>query len=130
MTTCGIVSIQAWHLVVAESLSPANAWDKALTERYPDPSQLKNARQHSCPKGAFLGLFEDGYLTKISRGRYTISVKSKGYAVKAAKKLLHDCSLAARKKELTAQVYGKRSPNDEVNVVLALLEHHRLQHPE
>jgi folate-dependent tRNA-U54 methylase TrmFO/GidA len=41
-----------------------------------------------CPKAAFLGLCEDGYVNGVAKGVYTRSTKSKSYAVDAAKLLI------------------------------------------
>jgi hypothetical protein len=42
------------------------------------------AREKSCPRGAFLGLCEEGLVKGIPAGDYTASTDDKAYAVNAA----------------------------------------------
>lgn len=122
MGVYGEIAVRAWSLAAHEGMSPPTAWVAAVGERYPILHQRKNALQHTCPKCAFLGLCEDGLLRDIAPGKYTTSVKGKRYALATVEQLRANPSLLSDKRELKAQVYGKRTPNDEVDVVLSLWE--------
>jgi hypothetical protein len=91
-----------------------------VTEHYPNTRARQNALKHTCPKGAFLGLCEEGLLRDIPARRSTRSVKSRGFALKAIELLRTDHTLANERAELEHRVFGDRTPNDEVAVVLAL----------
>lgn len=46
------------------------------------------ARNKGCPRGAFLGLCEEGLVKGIPEGHYTAAKNNKAYAVRAAALLL------------------------------------------
>jgi hypothetical protein len=48
----------------------------------------ESMQKKPCPKAAFLGLCEDGYVKGVPKGVYTRSTKSKSYAVDAVKLLI------------------------------------------
>lgn len=119
-TVYGEVALRAWELITAHGASPPEAWRQAVCVRYPDAAQQKNALQHTCPRGAFLGLCERGLVRNVAAGSYTGSTASSGYAFAAVGLLQAEPDLADNKAELKKRVYGTRTPNDEVEVVLAL----------
>ena len=81
MAKYGEVAIRAVGLLLWESgTSPVDAWAAATDRVYPDS---RSSRDKGCPKGAFLGLCEDGVVAGVPRGSYTRSVLNKGYAVRA-----------------------------------------------
>ena len=47
-----------------------------------------SAQKKGCPRGAFLGLCEDGLVKGIPAGNYTVSKDNKAYAVRAAELLI------------------------------------------
>jgi hypothetical protein len=49
---------------------PVIAWKNAAVSTFPEK---KSAQTKGCPKGAFLGLCEEGLVTGVVRGRYTRS---------------------------------------------------------
>ena len=118
----GDIAWRAYCLATENCLSPRDAWQAALAERYTDPDQLHNAIKHTCPRGAFLGLCQAGLLPGIAACQYTRSV-SGGYAHAAVELLRANPSLANDRGRLKAQVFGERTPNDEVEVVLAFWGH-------
>jgi hypothetical protein len=120
MGVYGDIARRAWNLAAQCEMRPADAWKAAVGEQYPDPTKRKNALKHTCPKGAFLGLCQLGILQGIRSGQYTNSTKSSGYANKAVELLRANPALASDKARLERGVFGVRSPNDEVDVVLAL----------
>ena len=58
--------------------TPVEAWAAAAEEVFPDSP---SSREKGCPKGAFLGLCEDGVVAGVPPGSYTRSVLNKGYAL-------------------------------------------------
>jgi hypothetical protein len=92
---------------------------------FPDENeaQRRNALKHTCPKGAFLGLCERGLVRDIPPGEYTRSVSSSEIAFAALQQLRADPSPIDEKAKLSKRVYGERTPNDEVEVVLSLWKH-------
>jgi hypothetical protein len=119
MTKYGNVALRAAALI-EQGESPPDAWRVAAREVFPgmEPSQKKG-----CPKGAFLGLCEDGLVLGVPRGRYTQSRDNKAYAITAVAILKGDPSLASRG---AAALWGivmrgrEKKPNHQMDVVLAL----------
>jgi hypothetical protein len=65
--------------------NPVARWDSAMERLYPTSP---TARKKSGPRGAFLGLCEEGLVKGIPAGGYTASKDNKAYAVRAAALLL------------------------------------------
>jgi hypothetical protein len=61
--------------------NPMARWKAAMEALYPTS---ETARKKNCPRGAFLGLCEDGLVKGIPAGKYTASKDDKAYAVQAA----------------------------------------------
>jgi uncharacterized protein DUF6979 len=117
----GGIALRAWEMLTRQpGLSLPDAWRAAVCEHYTDPGQQKNALTHTCPKGAFLGLCQWGLVRGVEPGRYTDSTASSGYALAAIGLLQAEPELADDKSALEKRVFGARTPNDEVDVVLAL----------
>jgi hypothetical protein len=119
MNAYGSIGVRATGLI-RRGETPAEAWRIAAREEFPDmePSQKK-----SCPRGAFLGLCEDGFVIGVPRGTYTRSRDNKQYAVEAASRLRRDPRLASRgPAALWAIVMDGREKNSnhQMDVVLAL----------
>jgi hypothetical protein len=72
--------IAAGHGYLANS-SPVARWDNAMQRLYPTSP---TARKKSCPRGAFLGLCEEGLVRGVPAGKYKASKDNKAYAVQAA----------------------------------------------
>lgn len=122
MPVYGEVALRAWSLASAGGTSPPAAWKQALEERFTEPKQLQNAIRHTCPKGAFLGLCQHGLVKGVKKGWYTNSTSSSSFALMTVALLREAPSLAHDKPALKARVFGGRTPNGEVDVVLALWE--------
>lgn len=120
MGVYGEIAQRAWKLATSEGIHPPDAWRKAVQERYSDPVECRNAMKHTCPKGAFLGLCEQGVVKNVVSGNYTRSLKSTAYVAVALELLRLDPSLAENKSKFKAQVFRDRKPNDEIEVLLAL----------
>jgi hypothetical protein len=85
---------------------------------------------HTCPKWAFTGLCHDGEVKGVRGGSAPESLnrESARYAREVLESLREEPTLAANKAELKRRVFGSpgaegyRTPNDEVEVLLALWE--------
>lgn len=79
------------------------------------------ARKKSCPRGAFLGLCEEGLVQGIPAGAYKASREDKAYAVRAVTLLTEGTdqrSVSALWRAVTNGV--EKTHNSQMNVVLAL----------
>jgi hypothetical protein len=101
----------------AASPNPEDRWNNAMDRLYPTHPK---SRKKSCPRGAFLGLCEEGLVKDIPAGRYTASKDNKAYAVKAVS-LLIEGTLQATVTDLWRAVAGPETThNSQMDVVLAL----------
>ena len=83
----------------------------------------KSSQEKSCPKGAFLGLCEQGLVKGIPRGNYTKSVKNKEYALKAIEILKQNTQTTFSPKDLWMKLeFTDKRHNSQMDVVLALWE--------
>jgi hypothetical protein len=80
----GEAAIMAARTGSAAGAKPDACWENAMERLYPTSP---TARKKGCPRGAFLGLCEEGLVKGIPAGRYTSSLDNKGYAVRAAELL-------------------------------------------
>jgi len=115
----GAVAVAAVKLAHG-GLDPVGAWAKAALAIFPhSPSQ----QDKGCPKGAFLGLCQEGLVAGVQAGTYTRSADNKGYAIRAIELLASDPSLSeSGPKALWDQVMQgvSKSHNGQMDVVLAL----------
>ena len=110
-------------------MPPGQAWVSATSNIFGagSPGQKKN-----CPKGAFLGLCEDGYITGIPPGNYTSSTKNKAYAIDAVRILRVRPELESEPRKLWTQVDKddpNKSHNSQMNVVVALWSAELIRRP-
>lgn len=100
-------------------MTPPEAWDTATTELFGVGTP---AQQKGCPKGAFLGLCQVGYVAGIPGGSYSRSVKNSAYAVRAAELLAREPALATNWAELWRRVLAgvTKQHNSQMHVVTAL----------
>ena len=81
------------------------------------------AAKKACPRGAYLGLCEEGMVAGVLRGTYTRSKDNKQYAVRAAQLLQHNPGLAtAGPEQLWDRVMegNSKAHNSQMDVVLTL----------
>jgi hypothetical protein len=100
------------------NVGPATRWENAMATLYPtSPS----ARKKGCPRGAFLGLCEEGLVKGIPAGHYTSSKDNKDYAVRAAA-LLTEGKQSWSTTSLWQAVTNdpSKTHNSQMDVVLAL----------
>lgn len=108
---------------------PERVWDAVLGDLYA-PKKLANQVRHTCPKWAFCILCHRGHVRGVPSGCSPAAEDSNSaaFTLAALERLLADPSLADNKRELKRLVFGEegaegyRTPNDEVEVLLALWE--------
>ena len=99
------------------NLDPEARWKSAMDRLYPTSV---TSRKKSRPRGAFLGLCEEGLVKNIPAGQYAASRENKSYAVQAAA-LLRQGMERPSVTELWRAVAGPDTKHDsQMDVVLAL----------
>jgi hypothetical protein len=119
MREYGDVAIGATELACG-GLQPSEAWEKAARTIFPYSESLQDK---GCPRGAFLGLCEDGRVAGVPAGNYTRSRDNKAYALRAVALLIAEPALAnADPKALWERVMNgdPKAYNSQMDVVLAL----------
>lgn len=100
------------------NISPLARWNKAMQTLYPTSMA---ARKKGCPRGAFLGLCEEGMVKGIPAGRYTGSKDNKAYAIRAVELLAEGDQRWSVSALWSAVMNGSaKAHNSQMNVVLAL----------
>ena len=114
----GEAALMAVRQVPSASINPVALWDNAMQRLYPTSP---TARKKSCPRGAFLGLCEEGLVKGIPAGKYTTSKDNKAYAVQAAA-LLTEGTRKWSIGELWQAITNdhEKTHNCQMDVVLAL----------
>jgi hypothetical protein len=114
----GEAALIAARQAASPKIGPAVRWESAMAKLYPtSPS----ARKKGGPRGAFLGLCEEGLVKGIPAGRYTASRDNKDYAVQAAVLLTEgkqSWSTSALWRAVTND--PAKTHNSQMDVVLAL----------
>ncbi len=116
----GDVAIRAVEKIRGGTVvSPGAAWDEAAREIFPG---RVFRQKKGCPRGAFLGLCDEGVVRDVPAGTYTRSIDNKAYALRAVELLRSVPELAAQgRRALWNRVEAKaRSHNSQMDVVLAL----------
>ena len=114
----GEAAIMAVRENSSAGVDPVVLWEKAMEKLYPTSP---TARKKGCPRGAFLGLCEEGVVKGIPVGRYTSSKDNKAYAVRAAE-LLREGKQSWSTSSLWQAVTDdpEKTHNNQMDVVLAL----------
>jgi hypothetical protein len=89
----------------------------------------QSARKKGCPRGAFLGLCEEGLVKGIPAGHYTASRDNKDYAVRAAG-LLTEGKQNWSTSSLWRAVADdpEKAHNGQIDIVLALWNNDLIVH--
>ncbi|WP_224552887.1 DUF6979 family protein [Pectobacterium versatile] len=112
--------------------SPQECWVHEIT-RF---TSSKPSRKKGCPKSAFLGLCQDGYVKDIPRGNYLPpDSPNKKYAAAAAERLLSEPTREYSKSDLWKKATehfdeAAKNQNGQMDVVLALKDAGLLQKPD
>jgi hypothetical protein len=89
-----------------------------MEELYPTSP---TARKKGCPRGAFLGLCEEGMVKGIPAGRYTSSRENKAYAIRAVTLLAEETQNWSRSTLWQAVTNDpQKTHNSQMDIVLAL----------
>ncbi|WP_420125891.1 DUF6979 family protein [Longimicrobium sp.] len=118
----GDVAIRAVEKIRSGTVdSPRAAWNEAAREVFPGRI---HRQQKGCPRGAFLGLCDEGLVRDVPAGSYSRSIDNKAYALRAVELLREAPELATKgRRTLWNRVEAKAaSHNSQMDVVLAL--HH------
>ena len=100
------------------SISPVARWENAMEAVYPTSPA---ARNKGGPRGAFLGLCEEGLVKGIPAGSYAATKLNKAYAIRAVALLAdeaHHWSTTTLWQAVTGGI-GK-THNSQMDIVLAL----------
>jgi hypothetical protein len=81
----GEAALMAARQRSSTGIDPVARWDIAIQSLY---STSPAARKKASPRGAFLGLCEEGLVKGIPAGNYSSSADNKTYAVRAAALLI------------------------------------------
>ena len=114
----GEAAILAASGASSAGVDPVARWESAMQRLYPTSP---TARKKGGPRGAFLGLCEEGLVKGIPAGRYTGSKDNKAYAVRAAA-LLAEGKQGWSTSSLWRAVTNnpEKTHNSQMDVVLAL----------
>ncbi|MGM3172487.1 DUF6979 family protein [Dickeya lacustris] len=111
---------------------PRECWEYSITLF----TNSRDSQRKGCPKSAFLGLCQDGYVKGIPKGDYLPpDSPNKRYAVVAAECVLKEPSRKYSRAELW-RIATKDCPdaaeneNGQIDVVLTLKDAGLLQHPD
>lgn len=117
-TQYGRAAVKATELLTAGKYeSPEDAWDEAIKEETKSPS----SQSKGCPRYAYLGLCEDGFVREVTCGDYTKSVLNKEYAVKIALAIKANPELTkTTKAKMWKYAETDAGESGQVGVVLAL----------
>lgn len=114
------VAINTVKIVNSNGGLPDEVWNAQanLIFGYGSPSAKKG-----CPKGAFLGLCEIGFIKGVPRGSYTNSKKNKDYAIKAVAILKENPDMANNPKDLWNKIINEeKKSNNQMEVVCELFK--------
>ena len=114
----GEAALMATQQGPSGDIGPVARWKSAMEKLY--PTSL-SARKKGCPRGAFLGLCEEGLIKGIPAGRYTASKDDKAYAVRAVALLTEGTQLRSISALWRAVTNGaEKAHNSQMDLVLAL----------
>lgn len=121
MKMYGDVAVKAVELMRSgEENHPESAWDHAASSLFPNSSSLQDK---GCPKGAFLGLCNEGLIIDLPASDYSRPSKNGEYAVNAVSILKSNRFLASQPDLLWKKVAGNtKASNSQMEVVASLWE--------
>ncbi|WP_157765423.1 hypothetical protein [Serratia sp. BW106] len=114
-TIYGSIALVAVRAIIDSGVSPDIAWDTAV-----------QGKEKGCPRGAFLGLCQNGWVNGVPRGNYLRKgYLNQQYAISAAQYLLSNPDVKIGVSKLWQEVIKtaqdrEKVHNQQMNVVLAL----------
>lgn len=103
---------------------PTVAWEKSTKKFFPSSTNLQDK---GCPKGAFLGLCNQGLIKGIAPGNYAKATKNGDYAIKAVDILKKNRFLVSQPDMLWKKIAPTISHNHQLEVVIGLWEANLIQ---
>ena len=121
MTKYGEAAVLAVQLLKDGVVTdPSDAWAKATKKVFSASTDLQ---KKGCPKGAFLGLCNEGMIEGVPPGNYSRSTKNGKYAIEAVAVLTKNRFLSSQPDLLWKKVAGNtKSANHQMDVVVGLWE--------
>ena len=121
MSKYGDAAILAARLLKeGTATEPRDAWTQATKKVFPASTDLQNK---GCPRGAFLGLCNEGFVVGVPQGDYSNPTKNGKYAVDAVNILRTNRFLSSQPNLLWKKVAGNtKSENHQMDVVVGLWE--------
>lgn len=121
MSKYGEAAILAVQLLKEGSApDPRDAWALATKKIFPTSTDLQNK---GCPKGAFLGLCNEGMIEGVPPGKYSNPTKNGKYATDAIDVLRKNKYLSSQPSLLWKKVVGNtKTENHQMDVVVGLWE--------
>ncbi|HWZ52214.1 MAG TPA: hypothetical protein VNW54_12200 [Granulicella sp.] len=113
----GEAALIAARLEVPASVTAAERWDTAVRQLYPEKPYLQ---KKTAPRGAFLGLCEEGLVRGIPAGQYAPSNQNKTYALRAIALLQAGTHRTINALWTQVTEGGEIAHNAQMDVVLAL----------
>jgi hypothetical protein len=114
----GEAALMAARQGASAKVNPVARWNDAMEKLYPTSA---TARRKVCPRGAFLGLCEEGLIQGIPAGAYAATRDNKAYAVRAVALLTQGTEHRSTSALWRAVINGaERAHNNQMDVVLAL----------
>jgi len=103
---------------ISGGVTPGLLWERALEQVYPTSP---TARRKGDPRGAFLGLCEEGLVKGIPAGSYGATRDNKGFAVRAARLLIAGAqSWSISTLWEAAREGSQKVHNGQMDIVMAL----------
>ena len=114
----GEAALMAAREMSSADINPVRRWESAMATVYPTSPA---ARKKGSPRGAFLGLCEEGLVKGVPAGDYAASADNKSYAVRAVA-LLTEGKQSWSTSTLWRAVEDdpERTHNGQMDIVLAL----------
>jgi hypothetical protein len=110
--------IAARRLSNGKDTDPVSAWRIATKIVFPSSEPLQTK---GCPKGAFLGLCNEGLILGLAAGDYSKPTKNGAYAVQAIEILRQNRFIASQPDLLWKKVAGNtKTANHQMDVVVGL----------
>jgi hypothetical protein len=117
MDIFGQVAVEATKYAIEKDISPVDAWREVIeTKNVSESTKIKG-----CPRSAYLGLCQEGYVKDINCGDFTKSIKNKIYAINAVKNIPPSEPIPAKSELWKIATNGELvAHNGQMNVVIAL----------
>lgn len=115
----GIAAVKATLHYKENPFDIVESWNYAVKNQFPTQEASRNK---GCPRSAFLGLCEAGYVIGVPKGNYVKGHLNKGYAIKAVNLLKQRGVRVSSPNELWDSVMNGqiKASNSQMDVVLSL----------